>query len=176
MASRDIRDLDPSIQGWAFILEDRFAAETPPEVDLLIYCTFRSNEEQARLYRIGRPLEIIQAKADELSARYTRPDLATLLLGVGPQHGPRILTYAGPGQSDHNYHHALDATPTRFGRAIWNDEGIPNEAEEDLKLWRFYGEIAKKIGFKWAGDWTKFQEYPHLYNPGCRWREMIAQC
>jgi hypothetical protein len=173
LASRRINDLDPSIQGWAYILEDRFEAETPSEVELLIYCTYRPNDEQARLFRIGRPFSEIQAKADELRDEYGRPDLAQLLIDVGPQYGPRILTNAGPGQSDHPYRFALDATPTRFGRAIWTDEGILNEAVEDAKLWAVYGRIANEIGFGWAGSWKRFKEFPHIYRPDRRWRDSI---
>lgn len=67
-------------------------------IDLLIYCTYRSNEEQAAEYAKGR----------------TAPG--------------KIVTYAQPGQSKHNHtifgvpaSLAYDAVPLVGGKAAWND-------------------------------------------------------
>ncbi|WP_370678408.1 M15 family metallopeptidase [Comamonas sp. GB3 AK4-5] len=66
-------------------------------LDVLIYCTLRSNEEQAALYAQGRS---------------TRG---------------QVITNARPGDSLHNpdakgFAWAFDAVPTRGGKALWNDD------------------------------------------------------
>lgn len=66
-------------------------------IDLLVTCTYRSNEEQAALYAIGR----------------TKPG--------------RIVTRAKPGQSMHNHTLngnpaalAVDVVPMRDGKPVWS--------------------------------------------------------
>lgn len=58
-------------------------------LDVLIYCTLRPLEEQAKLYEQGR----------------TTP-------------GP-IVTYAKPGESAHNYGLALDFVPMAGSKPLW---------------------------------------------------------
>lgn len=58
-------------------------------IDVLVYCTLRSNEEQARLYAQGR----------------TAPGA--------------IVTYARPGESAHNHGLALDFVPLVGGKPSW---------------------------------------------------------
>lgn len=65
-------------------------------LDVLIYCTLRSLQEQAALYAFGR----------------SRPG--------------RIVTNAGPGESLHNpdadgFAWAFDAVPLLHGKAQWSD-------------------------------------------------------
>ncbi len=131
MASRSVKDLHPDLQP----LAEKFKAECRKEgVDVLIYMTHRSNEEQNELYAKGR----------------TAP-------------GPKI-TYAKGGQSDHNFtidgkpaSKAFDAVPLRVidgkNRAVWNDP----------KLWELMGEVAERIGLKWGGNWKRFVDKPHFY-------------
>jgi len=165
MASRSLDDLEDRIRSSAIILESE--AEFIG-LDLLIYCTERDVYEQARLYRNGRSLTDIQNKADELADDYQRPDLAEILMEVGPQKGKRVLTSAGPGQSLHNYKLAFDAVPLRDGKAIWtaNDDA-------DLALWTDYGNMGVDLGLKWAGNWTTFKELPHMQADGAHWRDFI---
>lgn len=61
-------------------------------VDVLIYCTYRSETEQAELYASGR----------------TKP-------------GP-ILTNAKPGESKHQDRVAWDAVPMVNGKPQWSDK------------------------------------------------------
>ncbi len=164
MASRDLNDLQPDVADKARRLLQRCADEG---LDLLVYCTLRPVAEQARLYRQGRPLRQIERKAEELRRRWRRPDLADLLMDVGPQYGARV-TYAGPGQSMHNYGLALDAVPLRGGKAVWSAR-LP----EDKALWERYGALAEEVGLEWAGRWTRFREFPHVQRPGAAWRELI---
>ncbi len=63
---------------------------------------------------------------------------------------------AGPGESWHNYRHAFDAVPVVDGKAMWNSSHLH---------WQLYGAIARDFGLEWAGDWTRFREYPHSQLP-----------
>lgn len=163
MASRALRDLWPGVRQRAEHLL-HFAEMTG--FDLLIYCTHRSATEQAQLYRQGRPIGVIQRKMDALEKRWQRPDLAELLHNVGPQYGPRV-TNAGPGESLHQYGMAFDGCPLRGGKPVWGTQG------DDRKLWEMYGDLGKKAGLAWAGEW-RFREFPHLEEPDLEWQDLIT--
>lgn len=87
MASRNLRDLHPSVAArftaWVKACRDR-------DVEVLVYCTYRSLEEQAELYARGR----------------TAPG--------------KIVTNAPPGSSWHNYRRAIDAVPVLAGKPDWS--------------------------------------------------------
>jgi len=135
-------------------------------LDLLVYCTRRSLHEQAVLFRKGRPLSDIQARAQTLEKQFQRPDLAEILLAAPPQYERNIVTHAAPGQSLHNYGLALDCVPMDNGKPAW---------AEDAPSWLHYGAMAKQAGLAWAGDWDTFREFPHIYLPGAHWRDLIRQ-
>jgi len=166
MASRKLDDLKDQVKEKAFLLLDRCEEEG---LNILIYCTLRSLEEQARLYRRGRSLSQIEAKAEELRSRWDRPDLADLLISVGPQYGNKV-TYAGPGQSMHNYGLAFDSVPLRDGKPVWQATRPENRA-----LWELYGRLGVEVGLEWAGNWTHFREFPHMQEPGARWQDLIIE-
>lgn len=93
MSSRKLTDLHPQMQPMVtrFLANARAAG-----IDLLVTCTYRSNEEQAALYAIGR----------------TKPG--------------RIVTNAKPGRSTHNNTLngkpaalAVDVVPLRDGKPVW---------------------------------------------------------
>jgi peptidoglycan L-alanyl-D-glutamate endopeptidase CwlK len=63
-----------------------------------------------------------------------------------------IVTNAKGGQSWHNWRCAFDMVPIVHGKAQWND----------METFRKCGEIGKKLGLEWAGDWRKFKEYAHF--------------
>ena len=93
MASRSLADLAQPVEQAARLMLDKCRAAG---IDLLIYCTLRSNNEQAALYAQGR----------------TAP-------GV-------IVTNAKPGQSMHNPDKtgkawAFDAVPLINGKAAWDN-------------------------------------------------------
>lgn len=131
MASRRIEDLHPTLQP----LARQFVQECKDEgIDVLIYLTYRSGDEQNELYAQGR----------------TKPG--------------KIVTKVKAGHSDHNRmlngkpaSLAFDAVPLRTvdGKkvAIWNDP----------VLWSKMGEIATNIGLSWGGNWKKFVDKPHFY-------------
>lgn len=68
-----------------------------------------------------------------------------------------IVTNAKAGQSFHNYRVAFDVVPMRNGKPVW---GTLND--DDIALWKEVGAIGKSVGLEWAGDWTRFKEYPHF--------------
>lgn len=133
MSSRKLTDLHPQMQPMVtrFLANARAAG-----IDLLVTCTYRSNEEQAALYAIGR----------------TKPG--------------RIVTRAKPGRSTHNNTLngkpaalAVDVVPLRGGKPVWGTAGA------DGALWRQVGELGEKVGLEWAGRWTTFREFPHFQHP-----------
>lgn len=164
MASRDLNDLKGEVRAKAKTLLKRCEESG---LDLLIYCTLRTIEEQAKLFRQGRSFEQIKKKAEELNTRWNRADLSELLFSVGSQYG-RKVTNAGPGQSMHNYGLAFDAVPLRSGKPVWQ-----STKPEDKALWKLYGRLGVEVGLEWAGNWTKFREFPHMQEPGTKWRGLI---
>lgn len=69
--------------------------------------------------------------------------------------GEKTVTNARAGYSYHNYGVAVDMTFVVDGQPNWS-EGHP---------WAKYGEVAKKHGFSWGGDWWKFgsaNDKPHI--------------
>lgn len=88
MASRLLSDLTPELSKLAtlFLAKCRAAG-----IDVLIYCTYRSPEEQDELYAQGR----------------TKPG--------------KIVTNAKAGQSKHNVRKAFDCVPMLNGKPIWDN-------------------------------------------------------
>lgn len=157
-----------------YLNEFLYECETA-KLDGLIHCTLRTYQEQSILYRQGRSFAKIKEKARKLEELYARPDLADILIGVGPQHGIKIRTNAGPGQSMHNYGLAWDGCPIWQGKLIYDDESdrVPDQIEVDL--WGKYGECAMRAGLNWAGHWLTFREKPHCQIPDMNWRDLIAK-
>lgn len=131
MSSRSLDDLHPNLQNLAKVFKNICSHEGVP---VLIYMTYRSNEEQDELYAQGR----------------TKPG--------------KIVTYAKGGKSDHNFtlngkpaSLAFDAVPVRKTEhgdvLIWNDPD----------LWKKLGEVARELNLKWGGNWKKFIDKPHFY-------------
>lgn len=91
MASRSLDDLLPPVREKAVAFRDGCAAVG---IDVLIYCTHRSDEEQDALYALGR----------------TKPG--------------RIVTNARAGESAHNIRCAFDFVPMVGGKPQWSDEAL----------------------------------------------------
>jgi len=92
MASRNLDDLTKDVKQKAIVHTQLCAAKG---IDILIYCTLRSNEEQDKLYAQGR----------------TVPG--------------KIVTNARAGESAHNpdingLSHAYDCCPMLAGKPIWD--------------------------------------------------------
>ena len=62
-----------------------------------------------------------------------------------------IVTNAPPGFSYHNYGLAVDVCEFVNGKPKWNS-----------KHWALIGEIGKKHGLVWGGDWKSLVDKPHF--------------
>lgn len=147
MASREIRHLSQEMQ----ILYNKFADKCRRDVELLkldvsvlLICTYRSDEEQDKLYAQGR----------------TTPG--------------RIVTNARAGHSKHNAvdpqgnpaSEAFDVVPLLHGKPVWADKDDPNTPEDEAWIWQRIGEHGVAVGLTWYGSpGAKFPEKPHFQNP-----------
>jgi len=136
MSSRDLNELRQEVKQMALAHIDCCHREA---VDLLIYCTMRSNEEQAELYAIGR----------------TKPG--------------KIITNARPGQSAHNPLKdgkcvGYDCVPLRQGKAVWS-----SSTKEDTALWAIVIRCGESVGLEASARWTgKLKEQCHFQLKGWR--------
>lgn len=154
MASRSLNDLTPDtkIKALEFL---RLTSDA--DLQVLIYCTHRDAWEQARLYRQSRTRKEIDQKRDFLIKNGYRV-LADILEAVGPQAGalPHV-TWAGPGESFHQFRQAFDAVPVIDGKCIWID---------DHPSWLTFAAGANQAGLDWSGYWPKAKrEYFHCQIP-----------
>lgn len=126
MASRSIEDLASSVRESCLRFQ---ALALSSGLDVLIYCTLRSNEDQARAYSIGR----------------AKPG--------------RIITMARPGESSHNPDSqgkawAFDAVPMVCGKPAWDDDlllGLMGSCGERAGLlWagRWRGALREMVHFE----------------------------
>lgn len=129
MASRSIDALAPVVKARAVAFIQECAA---CGLDVLIYCTLRTNEEQAEIYASGR------TKAGA------------------------VLTNAKPGASLHNPDKdglawAFDAVPVIGGKPQWSDDarllqmGICGEAVGLEWAGRWVGELRERVHFQNKG-------------------------
>ena len=58
------------------------------------------------------------------------------------------------GYSYHNYGLAFDVVEIKDGKALWDNDN-----------WDKIGELGKKYGFEWGGDWESFVDKPHFQKP-----------
>ena len=121
MASRSLLDLNPETRKRA----EMFVAKCATfGIEVLIYCTYRSEKEQEVLYAQGRT-------TTGPNPRRSKP--------MGD-----IVTNARGGQSWHNFRAAFDFVPIVGGKAAWNDRA----------LYETCGKIAESLDLEWAGRWT----------------------
>jgi peptidoglycan L-alanyl-D-glutamate endopeptidase CwlK len=124
MASRKLEDLLPGARKRAELFLD---ACKKTGVEVLIYCTFRSNAEQNELYKIGRSLP---------------GDIVTNAIG---------------GRSFHNYRLAFDFVPMIGGKPQWNSKklyALCGEQAESVGLeWagRWSGSLKETAHCQWTG-------------------------
>lgn len=149
MASRKLSDLTPEVRRKASRVK-RMCKEAG--FDLLIYCTLRTLEEQARLFRQSRTWEEITSKIAKFDARGLH-FLSKIIMDVGPCYG-RHTTNAAPGESWHSYGKAWDAVPVIGGKLAW-------VYGHSITEWDIYGKYIREVGMSWAGNWSRFIEYPH---------------
>lgn len=137
--SRAISDLHPELQS---LCKQFLRSAEEKKIGVIITCTYRSSEEQNRLYAMGR------TTISHVGVTPARP------LG-------RIVTNAKGGQSAHNFEidgkpasKAWDFVPMLGGKPVW-DENSP--------LWQALGKIATDLGLNWYGSpGSRFKEFPHV--------------
>lgn len=135
MASRSLDDLIPPVKSRAIAF---LKACDDAGLDIMIYCTYRSPEEQNELYAQGRTVK------SNIGVSPLRP------MGA-------IVTNAKGGQSWHNYRAAFDFVPLVNGKPAWSDGQLYAKA----------GEIAESCGLEWAGRWQgKLRETAHCQYRG----------
>lgn len=119
-------------------------------LDLLIYCTLRTHDEQARCYRSSRTFASINRKAASFRAKGHHV-LADILLGVGPVNGVlgKHITWAGPGESWHQYSSAFDAVPKKNGKLLWG--------KDNTEEWAIYHNAVLEAGMFLGPP----RDYPH---------------
>lgn len=169
--SRDLMMLEPQTR--ARVKEVLHLAEREGE-QILVYQTFRSPQWQAKLWRQSRTTVEITEKIQAFRDR-DLDFLADIIENTPPQFGKlgQHVTFAGPGESWHNYHRAIDAVPVIDGKCVW---------EPDNELWGLYGWLLERAGLHWGGEWTRFPDLPHgqLQKPGNPLKhfdpDFIARC
>ncbi len=144
MASRRLEDLHPVTREKTEAFLQRAKEKG---IDVLIYCTYRSPEEQEVLYMQGR-LEQFGITLEELNKRRVKLGLWRLT----EKEAKRKVTNAKPWQSFHQYGLAFDCVPLQGGKPDWNN----------IEAYRTLGSIASEIGLEWAGGWRRFRELPHF--------------
>lgn len=95
MASRSLEDLLPPVRYKAVAFEKACRAKG---LDVLIYCTYRSDEEQEALYALGRNANGVVIDQQ------------------------KVVTNAKGGDSFHNHRCAWDFVPLVGGKPAWNDK------------------------------------------------------
>lgn len=133
MASRKLSDLCPELKE---VAEEFIEQCAEAGIDVLIYCTYRSNEEQDKEYEKGR-----DSKGNIINRQ-------------------QVTTYAKGGGSKHNRmengkpsSRAFDCVAMRNGFCLWS-----SAAPE----WKKMGEIGRGLGLEWGGDFRNLKDRPHF--------------
>ncbi len=126
-------------------------------IPILVYSTYRSLEEQAKLFRQGRSWGDIQKKITHFRENGLE-ELGDIIIKAGPQKGP-LVTNAGPGESWHQHRVAFDFVPLRSGKPVWKTTG------QEAGLWTRVGSFGEEVGLTWAGRWKHFKEFAHMQVP-----------
>ena len=130
MASRSLDDLLPVVKEKALLFKEECKKQG---LDVLIYCTHRSDEEQDELYKQGR----------------SKPG--------------RIVTNARGGESWHNHRCAFDFVPLVAGKPAWDDTNLYRKAgviAESVGLeWagRWAGKLRETAHCQYTGGLTLAQ-------------------
>lgn len=133
LASKRLDDLHHTFRPVAKAILD---TATNAGLDPVIVMTVRDAEKQLALWKIGREL---------------LPD------GSGWRRiaGARVVTWAAPGQSPHEFRLAIDCCP----RALLTEK----DWAPDSPLWVRYGEIVRACGAVWGGDFKAGKvDRPHV--------------
>jgi peptidoglycan L-alanyl-D-glutamate endopeptidase CwlK len=126
-------------------------------IKLVVYYSFRSVQEQARLWRQSRRIQVIE-NTIRLLEKQKAYYLAQVLEEVGPQNG-EWRSDAPPGFSWHNFGFAIDSyvsVQTEKGEeAIWDSDHVGYEV---------YSTEAVRLGLT-SGRYWKKQDCVHVQKP-----------
>lgn len=156
--SRDLNLLVPEFKSKYVLLKGRLRQELG--IVIVPYCTIRDPFQQAREWRSTRATSTINKKISELR-KAGAEFLAHCLESVGPQSSTRKshVTYAGPGESWHQWGEAVDSYwEVRPGVAAWSATktyGYPENAY--VAMARIAGEMGMKSLGPTMGDWPHVQ-------------------
>jgi len=103
------------------------------------YRTYSGNRtfiEQSELYGKGRTEEDLSLVG--IDKKYSKPT-------------EKIVTYAKPGSSYHNYGLAFDGVEVKDGQAIWNSNN-EQKIVDTAKVYNLY----------WGGNFTNLKDKPHF--------------
>lgn len=147
MASREIRHLSAAMQ----VLYNKFSDRCRRDVELLklgvtvlLICTYRSNEEQEKLYAKGR----------------TEPGAIVTRAKLGKSKHNAVDSHGDPAAE------AFDVVPLLHGKPVWSSEDDPGTVEDEAWIWQRVGEHGVAVGLKWYGSpGAEFPEKPHFQNP-----------
>lgn len=112
------------------------------QIQLIIYCTLRSNAIQDVLFLHGRyPLDVLNERRQ--------------LVGLPPitEKENVIITNEKGGLSPHNFGLAFDCVPIIGGVAHF---------QQTYSVWKDIGKMGKDLGLAWGGDWTKPTRVMHF--------------
>ena len=157
MAQRDTRLLEPDTREMVAALVTGCRQRG---VEMRPYCTVRTPQEQAKIWRQSRSGERIERRIRDLRDKGA-PWLADVLEGVGPQEGPPI-TGALPGESWHQWAEACDLFWLVDGDAVWGaDKMIDGQ-----NGYRVMTEVARSVGLHvvsfTGSDGRRIRDWPHV--------------
>jgi len=143
--SRRISDLEPDVLK---LCTAHIEACRDAGITLLVYCTRRTEKDQALEYAKGRrfdqlPDAVAGLIKDEIQAWEDEGHVS------GP--GNVVTQRYGP-DCPHVQGIAFDCVPEVNGKAVWGDGN----------LWQNIGELGETVGLEWGGRWTKFPDRPHF--------------
>jgi len=103
--------------------------------------------------RAQQLVELAQAEGIEIlvtSTLRTFEEQAELF-AIGRTRPGDIVTKAKAGESWHNFGLAFDVVPLVNGKAVW-----------DSPFWNRIGELGKRVGLVWGGNFQSFKDKPHF--------------
>ena len=141
---RRIESLVPELIG---LCQQHITACALKDIFLLVYCTRRTEREQALEYAKGRKISELPPTVTaflEEELRLCRASGLTEYPGV-------IVTYCYGSECPHVRGEAYDCVAMVDGRPAWEDDN----------LWAIVGQIGISLGLEWGGEWG-MKDKPHF--------------
>lgn len=108
-------------------------------------------------------IPLIKAKGYDsiiITSGYRSLDEQAKLYAKGRTTVDAVVTNAKAGHSPHNFGKAIDFVLMKNGRCQWN---------APIEDWKIVGDIAKKHGCTWGGNFSTLKDYPHIEHPS--WKD-----